>query len=367
VTRAAIAALLVVLAGCGGAEKPKPPERPAFVGVVSEDTFQGGPGYRRRTLERQAAAGIGLVRQPFYWSLVETSPAHFDFSKLDAYVAAAGRQRMRILPVLFGTPDFHSSEPPLDRRARGAYPPSDPADLARYAGELVRRYGPGGGFWKRHEGVPITSWQIWNEPNLPVFWASGPDPAAYTRLLTAAAGAIHRADPRAQVVSAGLSQSRHGTPFERFLRGMFAAGAGRALDAVAVHPYALDAAGTLDGVRRARRLLRQLGRSDPIWVTEFGWASGGPPSRFSSDEAGQATRIRAAVRALSEQRTELGIAEIVYYDWRDMRPSPDQRDFFGLHTGLLREDGSAKPALAALGKTARSIRRPGAPSRTATP
>jgi polysaccharide biosynthesis protein PslG len=354
-TRAAVAALCVLLAGCGGAEKkPKPPERSAFVGVVSEDTFEGDPGYRQRTLERQAAVGIGLVRQPFYWGLVETSRAHFDFSKLDAYVAAAGRERMRLLPVLFGAPDFRSSAPPPGSRARGTYPPSDPADFARYAEEVVRRYGPGGSFWERHDGLPITSWQIWNEPNLPVFWASGPDPAAYTRLLTAAAGAIHRADPRAQVVSAGLSQSRLGAPFESFLRGMYEAGAGDALDALAVHPYAPDAAGTVDVVRSARRLLRQLGRSDPIWVTELGWASGGPPSRFTTDEAGQAARVRAAVRALSERRSELGIAGIVYYDWRDKRPSPEQGDFFGLHTGLLRADGSAKPALGAFADAARA-------------
>jgi hypothetical protein len=156
------------------------------------------------------------------------------------------------------------------------------------------------------------------------------------------------------VVSAGLSQSRRGTPFERFLRGMYEAGAGGALDALAVHPYAPDVAGTLDGVRRARRVLRRLGRSDPIWVTEFGWASGGPPSRFTTDEAGQAARVRAAVRALSERRSELGIVGIVYYDWRDKRPSAEQGDFFGLHTGLLRADGSPKPALGAFAESARA-------------
>jgi hypothetical protein len=350
----AVAALCVLLIGCGGGgQKPKPAERPSFLGVVSEDTFNGDASYRERTLARQAAAGIGLVRQPFYWGLVETSPGRFDFSKLDAYVAAVGRHRMRILPVLFGTPDFRTSAPSRDRRGRGTYPPADPAAFARYAGALVRRYGPGGSFWKRHEGLPITSWQIWNEPNLPVFWASGPDPAAYARLLSAAAGAIHEADPRARVVAAGLSQSRRGMAFERFVRRMYEAGAGRSLDVVAIHPYAPDAGGMLDGVRRARRLLRELGRSDPIWITEFGWASGGPPSRFTADEAGQAASVRRAIRSLAGHRSELGIAGLVYYDWRDQRPSGEQRDFFGLHTGLLRIDGSPKAGLEAFAEAAR--------------
>jgi hypothetical protein len=169
----------------------------------------------------------------------------------------------------------------------------------------------------------------------------------------AAGDAIHRADPRAQVVAAGLSQSRHGIPFERFVRGMYQAGAGRVVDAAAVHAYAPDVPGTLDGIRRARRVLHALGRSDPIWVTEYGWASGGRASRFTTDEAGQASRVRDAIRALSAARSKLGLAGVVYYDWRDERPSAEQRDFFGLHTGLLRVDGSAKPALQAFSEAAR--------------
>jgi hypothetical protein len=331
----------LLLAGCaGGSEKRVPPERSPFIGVVSEDSFEGDAAYREHALERQADAGVGLVRQPFYRGLVETSPGHFDFARLDAYVAAVTRARMRLLPVLFGT-----------------HPPANPAAFARYAGALVRRYGPGGSFWSDHPELrpaPIGAWQVWNEPNLPVFWASGPNPVAYTRLLRATAAAIREADPGAKIVSAGLSVSRHGVPLERFLRGMYAAGAGASLDVVAVHPYAATAEGTLELVRRTRALLRELGSSAPIWITELGWASDGPLSRFTTDEAGQAARTLEAVRALGRERDELGIVGLVYYDWRDGRPSAEQADFFGLHTGLVRADGSSKPALGAFAETARA-------------
>jgi hypothetical protein len=354
--RLALAALCLLLAGCGGGEKREPPEPSAFVGVVSEDTFDGDAAYRERELPRLVRSGVGLLRQPFYWGLVEKSRGSFDFAALDRYVESVTRHGIQLLPILFGTPDFRSSAPPPDRRARGTYPPASPAAFARFAGAAVRRYGPDGSFWSEHPRLPakpVHAWQVWNEPNLPQFWASGPDPAAYTRLLRAAAAAIRQADPRARVVSAGLSFSRHGIPFERFLRGMYGAGAGDAIDVVAVHPYAPDAEATLDLVRRARALLRELGRSEPIWVTEFGWASGGPPSQFTVDEAGQAARTEAAIRALERLRTELGIAGIVYYNWRDRPPSPDQPDFFGLNTGLTRDDGSAKPALEAFRRAAR--------------
>lgn len=349
-------ALCLVVAGCGGAEKHEPPERSAFVGVVSEDTFDGDASYRERELPRLVRSGVGLLRQPFYWGLVEKSPGTFDFATLDRYVEAVARHGIQLLPILFGTPDFGSSAPPPDRRARGTYPPSSPAAFARYAGAAVRRYGPGGSFWSEHPrlpAMPVHAWQVWNEPNLPQFWASGPDPAAYTRLLRAAAAAIREADPRARVVSAGLSFSRHGIPFERFVREMYGAGAGDAIDVVAVHPYATNAAATLDLVRRARALLRELGRLEPIWVTEFGWASGGPASQFTVDEAGQAARTEATMRALEQRRHELGIAGIVYYNWHDRPPSAEQPDFFGLNTGLVRDAGSAKPALEAFKRAAR--------------
>ena len=38
---------------------------------------------------------------------------------------------------------------------------------------------------------------------------------------------------------------------------------------------------------------------------------------------------------------------IVYFNWRDATPYAGGKDFWGLHTGLLRIDGSPKPALAA--------------------
>jgi hypothetical protein len=344
----AVLAALCVLAGCGGTHhKPAPPERSPFLGVVAEDTFQDDADDRRAAFERQARAGIGLVRQPFNWGLVERSPGHFDFSRIDAWVADAAHAGMHVLPILYGTPDSRSTAPTRGPIAHGAYPPADVEAFARFAAAAVHRYGPGGPFWRDHDGPPITAWQVWNEPNLPQFWASGPDPSAYARLLRAASAAIHRADPHARVVSAGLSQSSHGMPFERFLHGMYAAGAADAVDVVAVHPYAPDAAGTLRGTVAARLLVPAR---TPLWVTEFGWASGGPASRFTTDEQGQAERVREGVRLLTSRREGLNLAGIVYYDWRDRPPSADQSEFFGLHTGLLRLDGSAKPALAALSR-----------------
>jgi hypothetical protein len=126
---------------------------------------------------------------------------------------------------------------------------------------------------------------------------------------------------------------------------MYEAGADGALDTFALHPFARNVDGTLAAVEGARHLLGELGDDAPIWITEFAWASSGPKSPFTAGESGQAIRIEVVLTAFIRRRKELGIRGAVYFNWRDSRPFAGGRDFFGLHTGLLRLDGSAKPAL----------------------
>ena len=172
-------------------------------------------------------------------------------------------------------------------------------------------------------------------------------------LLASVSKAIKRADPSAAVVSAGLSESSRGMPFDDFVTGMFKAGADDSLDVFALHAFARDAPGSVAAAEHARELLTELGSKAPIWVTEIGWASGGPASPFTVGPAGQAERVGAALDALFTRRHALGIHGVVYFNWRDAPLYEGGQDFFGLHTGLLSMNGSPKPALAAYRRVAR--------------
>jgi hypothetical protein len=349
---AVLAAFVVAAAGCGGGEDGSGPgperggSKPPFFGVVAEDVLAGDDEYRRRMLARQRAAGVRLIRQTFHWDRIERSPGRYDFREYDAYVTAVARAGIDLLPILFTPPPFRAT----DRGARGTYPPDRPRDMADFAARLVRRYGPGGQFWKSNPDIPehpIRAWQVWNEPNLPAYWPQGPNPAEYARLLGAVSRGIKRADAGAAVVSAGLSESRMGIPFEDFVRGMFDAGAGDALDVFALHAFASDAAGSVAAAERGRSLLTELGSHAPIWITEVGWASGGPSSPFTFDAEGQALRVRAVLDAFVGLRQKLALSGVIYYNWRDAPTYAGGQDFFGLHTGLLDFDGHPKPALGA--------------------
>ncbi len=347
---ASAAVALAAALGCGNDhadEQRSPQALPRdFIGIVAEDALAAVPRERRRILRRLHAAGVGLIRQTFDWARVERAPGRYELAALDAYVAATASARIEVLPVLFNPPGFRSSAP---RRGAGraTYPPKSPASLGRFAATLARRYGPKGSLWRtrpRLPRVPIRSWQVWNEPNLPTYWGGDPDPPAYARLLAAAKRALKAVDPHAEVVSAGLPESRLGIPFEQFVRRLYEAGAADSLDVFALHPYAADAGGALRAVERTRELLDELDAHAPIWVTELGWASGGPRSPFTVGERGQAARVGAVLRDLVDQRRALGVRGVVYFNWRDAPPYPGGQDFFGLHTGLLRRNGSPKPA-----------------------
>ncbi|HET9025696.1 MAG TPA: hypothetical protein VFN64_14075, partial [Burkholderiaceae bacterium] len=300
--------------------------------------------YRTSVFIAEAAVGVQIVRQPFDWNRIEVAPGDYDFRDYDDFVLRAATAGIRVLPVLGNPPSFRAAGYTRDDFWS---PPASNAEFAAFAARLVERYGPNGTIWARHPDVPslpIHSWQIWNEPNLPMFWNTGPDPAAYTALLRAAHQAIHAVDPQAEVVAAGLPDSGAGVGLQDFLTVMYAAGAKGAFDTMAVHPYAPDVAGSLGLVELARSTMRANGDGSPIWITEDGWPTGGPQSRYTVSEAQQAASVGDLVAQVAARRAELGLRGVVIFRWRD---AISTFDAWPLHAGLVRADGTVKPALAA--------------------
>jgi hypothetical protein len=331
-----------------------------FVGVVSEDAFARPGSYRRATFSRQRAAGVGTVRQTLHWANVERAPGRYDFNSFDGFVGDAARAGIRILPILFDPPAFRSSRP--SRHAlRGTYPPRDDAAFAAFAAAAVRRYGPSGSYWSEHPEIPplpIRDWQVWNEPNLPVYWRPRPDAGAYVALLRAASNAIKAIDPGADVVTAGLPQSRlrGAVALRTWVSRMYSAGAADAFDTLALNPYSPTAGGVLTFLRRIRALMNGRGDSAAsLWATEFGWSDRGPGSKFRLGPSGQARQVGATLRLLWAKRRPLNLRGVVYYAWRDAHVYAGGHDFWGLHTGLLNLRGHRKPAYAAFRRAARSL------------
>jgi hypothetical protein len=219
--------------------------------------------------------------------------------------------------------------------------------MGRFAARLVRRYGPKGSFWCkrrcRSPYLPITAWQVWNEPDWPAWWGGRASAFEYANLLGAVSLSIRLADPRAEVVLAGLT-SRAAAP-GAFLDQLYDQGAAPFFDTLAIHPYGADVATVVQVLRDTRAITRR--RNDghvPIWATEYGWATGGLRTNLLSTPQCHAALMYAATRRLGELRDELGLRGIVAFAWNDRPPT---LDIWPYYAGLVLDDGTPKPALAA--------------------
>src|SRR6185503_19317188 len=113
-----------------------------------------------------------------------------------------------------------------------------------WAKQLVDVYGPNGSLWKENPGVParpIRSWQIWNEPNLAQYWQPKPSAKQYRNMLKTVGAAIKSRDPKAEIVTAGLPDSRlsGAVRLAPYLKTLYKGGGSSAFNTVAINSYAV--------------------------------------------------------------------------------------------------------------------------------
>ncbi len=238
-----------------------------------------------------------------------------NFSVLDSMVAAAASRHLTLLPIVIYAPGWDG------QRYKGAAIaiPRHDAPYANFAAALVKRYGPNGTFWQAFSPkVPITSWQIWNEPDVSAFWGQHPFAARYVALLKAARSAIKHQDPRARIVLAGLANYSW-----RDLRSIYAVKGARSLfDVVALHPYTRTPQGVITILSYGRQVMRGYGdAAKPMLADEISWPSAkgktthhvGYP--FDTTEAGQAKDVSQVLPLLAANRTRLNLIGVYYYTW----------------------------------------------------
>jgi hypothetical protein len=349
--RATLALAVVLAVALGVGAQARVPA--SFFGVMADGPLLGPQADLAREARLMRGARVGSVRVPFYWRDVQPQPGAMDWAPADRIVAALARSRLRALPILVRAPAWAAGG---DTR-EGAVP--SPETYAAFAAEAVRRYGPSGSFWAANPGLPkmaIRSWQVWNEPDIERYWVGRPWPATYVRLLDAAHAAIKRADPRAQVVAAGLTNRS----WEE-LGELYRAGARGTFDAAAIHPFSRRVENVVKIVRLARVEMRRRGDArKPLLLTEVSWSSGKGHSTFNygweTTERGQASRLRSAFTALARERTRLRIGGVWWYTW--LSPAIGDDESFS-YAGLRRLSGDrpvSKPAYAAFRSIVRELR-----------
>jgi hypothetical protein len=343
VVRALLLAAVVLALALPASVSAAPP--PGFVGMTADDLSGNAGPYREKGLAQLEAARVQLLRVTFNWAAIEVAPNSFDFSAYDAYVRQAAEHNITFLPVLVNSPDFYSKKP----GTRFAFQPRDNADLARFATLLVQRYGPNGTLW---QGVsnphPMTAWQIWNEPNLKQYWTPRPNAAQYRSMLQTVGAAIKSVDPNAEIVTAGLPDSRlsGAIRLQPYLKSLYSGGGGNAIDTVAINSYAVSPKYLNKLMTTTRKYVNRIGgRPDKLWISEVGWCDKGykPGHRFCVGTKRQTQYTSQALSLIKKKRSAWKLRGFVWFSWRDGRPYTS-KDFWGNHTGLLTIPGKKKPA-----------------------
>ncbi len=349
--RAAVALLALICiaaaAGCGGGARGEKSEstqaKDPFYGVVSAEPLPD-----EAQLATLGEGGVGTLRINLAWGSVQSGPsAPYDWSHYDPVIQGAAENGIRVLATVYSTPTWvapTAEVPPLAR--------SDLRMFDDFVRAAVERYGAGGSFWREHPDVPempITDWQLWNEPNSPLFWKPKPDPTRFLELLRTFHAAVKGADPQATILLGGLFPTpRHGLTLDDFLTALYEGGARSLFDAVAVHPYARTPRDAIDRVEQARQVMSGFGdTAKPIWITEVGWASTGTPPGLVVGLGGQANYVRQTFDLVSANRDRLRVAGVVWYSLNDT-PGP----LWVGHCGLFTVGRQAKPAWDAFARVA---------------
>ena len=287
------------------------------------------------------------------WAVIETRPAigpgctgaQYQWDAYDRFVDGASRRGIRILPFFFGSPSYAASR---DSRMPSMGSPAI-EDYKCFVRAAVRRYGRGGTYRLINPtAVPITEWQVWNEPNLPGYAARGDvNPKEYARFVKTTTATVRGVDQRAAIVLAGMpEQGKNGMLSTRFLRQFYSVkGIRRSFNAVAIHPYAVNHRGVKGYLIRLRDTLRDLGDARrSVWITEVGWATSGPRDAFTvTTERGQAERLRKTFEMIKANRRRFNIGTVQWFRWRD-KAVYGRTQLWQDYAGLYRRDGTPKPS-----------------------
>lgn len=312
-----------------------------FLGVNAQLEWFN-PEIARQQVQHLKALGLQWVRLGWHWMIMEPREGQLQLAPYDQAAALLKEAQLRSIVSVVGTPRFATSVKADDPYAKyfDKFPPKDPTVYAHRMHALAKRY------------PQVDVWQVWNEPNIPAFWAPRADPEGYARLLQPTVQALRRAAPSKPVAMAGMAYySQMAGRSGLMLQAMQSLGAFELDLIVAYHPYTPEPEGGesgerdfLERVTHAHQWLRSV-KVKQIWATEWGWSSYAGPKEEQPivGEQGQADftlKRLALMAALDYDRIFLFTLSDL-----DSRASPrDQR------YGLLRENAQPKPVYHALAR-----------------
>jgi polysaccharide biosynthesis protein PslG len=328
---------------------------PLRFGVVDGNLLAETSAQIDTELTTAASTGINFIREQLSWNAAEPQAGVYNWTAFDRVVHGVAAHHMQLLVLVDFTPSW--------ARPAGCSTwtcaPAQPSQFAAFVAAASVRY----------QGYGVHDWEIWNEPNADYFWQPAPSAASYSAVLSASAASLRAVDPQAVVVSGGLApepDARGNIDPIAYLKSMCTDGALAVADAVGIHPYSFPVSPTYLAPWNAWSLMNQTTVSErsimngcgagskQIWATEFGAPTNGPGVTATStnlDLAASPTHVDESFQALMATQavqyadSQSWFGALFWYSYQDLgTATTTDQNFFG----LVRYDGTHKPAFAAL-------------------
>lgn len=308
------------------------PKPCAWVGTGTH----GGHGWSRgdlRYLDILSEAGIGMVREDFIWESCEVGKDGFRMPpRFRAYAEALHARGIALNCILNGRSKAHEN-------------PYDPKAAAKWCAWAAKEFGDA-----------VNDYELWNEPHNFGFrqhvQKGSKDNDGWIRQFVACSRACRDA---ILAVRPGANVLLTAEDVEPFFKRMVELGIARDNDVLSFHPYCHAQIRPeremffRDDGASFRRLAAEHGGAHRFRITEAGWTTvsstnmthafvGCYPRSSYHDQARYVVRMFLLARAL-------GIESAMQYDFRNDGPD---RYYTENNFGLVHEDCSPKPALAAI-------------------
>jgi len=307
-----LASVVLAVRACAAVEVGLPrPVVPDCLGVNIHFT-----GRQDKHVAKIAEGGFRFIRMDFAWSRIETKKGEYDFKPYEELVQSLSEHGIRPLFILDYGNDLYDQGSPHTDEGRAAF--------ARFAAAGVAHF----------KGKGII-WELWNEPNISIFWKPEPKAEDYAKLAEVVYPAVKKADPDALLIAPALAVYDF-----KYLEEAFKLGLLKHLDAVSVHPYGSakpeDAYKYYETVRALMQKYGPKGKRIPIISGEWGYSA---VRGLTVDHQAQFIAREFLVNLAN------GIALSIWYDWIDDGPDPEEKEH---HYGTMYRDLTEKPAYKAM-------------------
>lgn len=273
-------------------------------------------------------AGVGWVRMDFLWEDIEPREGDLKFAKYDEIVDLLTRSNIKILGLLNYSISWASP------CGKWNYPSPNNKAFINYAVFVIGRYKD-----------KVKYWEVWNEPDSPIYWEPQDGLKSYCVLLKEVYIAAKKRDPDCMILNGGLASGLVS------VNRLYDHGAKDYFDILNIHsfesPLHPDAIKRVTAYPRSvQKIMARNGDSHKkIWITEIGspgvksglqvknWWLGDNPNELK-----QAQWVREVYAELTQNKA---VERIFWAYFRDCKDHWDNGiDYFG----LVRWDFSKKPA-----------------------